>query len=104
MVAGKLLVLPIRPGMGIVSVLLVGKEIEPGFGSWAGSAMASVRNMVARMMRENGVTGHPRKLFCKRDERNSGRGMVKAVNGAPRKRLTEPTAPVRCKRSFDSTE
>src|SRR5580698_2419737 len=74
MVAGKLLVLARRPGVGIVNVLLVGRGIDAasGWRSCAGTAMRAATMANRTTMREDRVTGPPRDSICdsRRDERN----------------------------------
>src|SRR5271165_3970252 len=69
MVAGKLLVLPMRPGVGTVRVLLVGRLIDDasGLGSCAGSGTRRARNAARRIVLENLVTGPPRGSLQQRE-------------------------------------
>src|SRR5579863_1111381 len=66
MVAGKLLVLPSQPGAGIVNVLLVGREIVEfaRCSSCAGSMFCTAKNVIAKMMPQNRITGPPRGLIA----------------------------------------
>src|SRR5580693_9712580 len=76
MVAGKLLVAPIRPGVGMVKVLLVGSEIEEVAGCSCArrTNICKTNNPARRTMRENRITGPPRfnPRQIEKDERNSG--------------------------------
>jgi hypothetical protein len=71
MVAGKLLVLAMRPGAGVVKSLLVGSEMEEALGlaSCAGSAFWRASDAIANTVRENRVKGPPRVLVCDRRKR-----------------------------------
>src|SRR5580692_7526337 len=94
MVAGKLLVLPMRPGDGVVSTLLLGNGMDElsGWLSCAGSEFKTARNAITRTTtRENWFTGPPQLLICdsmKRNQRNGCRKVrsKRRFNNSPRRR------------------
>ncbi len=60
MVAGKLLVLPIFPGAGTVSILLVGRLMGGRSGFWAKARVAatSKKKQVPRFVRNDKLLGN----------------------------------------------